>query len=313
MPPVKSGSALAELSSQLAAAVENVGSSVVAIHARRRIPSSGVVWREGVIVGASHTVRRDEEIPVTLATGESTTATIAGRDTATDLVALRLKSAKPPVAARADADGLRVGSLVLAVGRPGRSTTASFGIVSAVAEGWRTWQGSRVDRALRLDLAIYDGFSGGPLVHASGGVLGVNNSALARGTPMALPAAVIDTVLDELLERGHVRRAYLGVAVHPVALSAALVKQHRFAQETALMVLSVAEGGPAESAGVFVGDVLVEANGQSLRRPTDLLDALSSVRDRGVLKLTILRAGTTKSLSVTPRDRETAGAREESE
>lgn len=307
MSPSKSSGALAELSSQLASAVETAGNSVVAIHARRRIPSSGIVWRDGVIVSASHTVRRDDDITITLPSGDSITATVAGRDAASDLVALRAKTAKSHVASRADADALRVGSLVLAVGRPGRSVTASFGIVSAVGEGWRTWQGARVDRVLRLDLAIYDGFSGGPLVDASGNVLGLNNSALARGTPMALPASAIDRVLDELLARGHVRRAFIGVAVHPVALSATVVKQHQLPHDTALVVMSVADGAPAESAGVVVGDVLIEANGQPLRRPTDLLDALSSVREGESLELKLLRGGTMKSVSIIPGDR---GARE---
>jgi S1-C subfamily serine protease len=254
-------------------------------------------------------VRRDDDIPVSLPSGESVTATIAGRDAATDLVALRVKGAgaKSHVARRGDADALRVGSLVLAVGRPGRNVSASFGIVSAVGEGWRTWQGARVDRVLRLDLAVYDGFSGGPLVDASGGVLGLNNSALARGTPMALPASAIDRVLDELLERGHVRRAFIGVAVHPVALSATLAKQHQLPHDSALVVMSVADGAPAERAGVIVGDVLVEANGQPLRRPTDLLDALSNVRESQSLELKLLRGGTLKSVSVVPGDR---GARE---
>ena len=297
------GGALAELSSQLAAAVETVGNSVVAIHARKRIPSSGVVWRDGVIVSASHTVRRDGEIEVVLPSGDNATATIAGRDAATDLIALRIDGAKRHVAAKADADAARVGALVLAVGRPGRNVSASFGIISAVGEGWRTWQGARVDRVLRLDLAVYDGFSGGPLVDGSGAVLGINNSALARGAPMALPAAAVDRVLDELLERGHVRRPYIGVAVQPIVLPASLVKQHKLDQETALLLISVAEGSGAESAGLFVGDVLLEAGGQTLRRPTDLLDALSNVRGGEALKLKFLRGGAVKSVSVTPADR----------
>src|SRR5881275_1873942 len=262
-----SSSTLSELSSQLATAVETAGRSIVAINARRRIPSSGIVWRDGVVVSASHTVRSDDEIPVTLPNGDSTVAKVAGRDSATDLIALRVEGTKPYVAPRADLSSLRVGSLVLAVGRPGRNVSASFGIVSAVGEGWRTWQGARVDRVLRLDLAIYDGFSGGPLVDASGGVLGVNNSALARGTPMALPASAVDRVLDELLERGHVRRPFIGVAVQPVALSASVVKQHGLADAGGLLILSIAESSPAEKAGILLGDVLLEADGQSLSRP----------------------------------------------
>jgi len=303
-PKSESGSnTLVELSSQLAAAVEIAGNSVVAIHARRRIPSSGIVWRDGVIVSASHTVRRDDEIPVTLPNGDSTVATVAGRDPATDLIALRIKSAKSYVAPRADSSSLRVGSLVLAVGRPGRSVSASFGIISAVGEGWRSWQGARIDRVFRLDLSVYDGFSGGPLVDASGAVLGLNNSALARGTPMALPAKAVDRVLDELLESGHVRRPFIGVAVQPVALSASLVKQHQLGHDSGLLIVSIADASPADKAGVLLGDVLLEANGQSIGRPDDLLDALSSVETGGAVALKLLRGGTIKTVSVTPADR----------
>ena len=303
-PKSESGSsALVELSSQLAAAVEIAGNSVVAIHARRRIPSSGIVWRDGVIVSASHTVRRDDEMPVTLPNGDSTVATVAGRDPATDLIALRIKGAKSHVAPRADSSSLRVGSLVLAVGRPGRNVSASFGIISAVGEGWRSWQGARIDRVFRLDLSVYDGFSGGPLVDASGAVLGLNNSALARGTPMALPAKAVDRVLDELLESGHVRRPFIGVAVQPVALSASLVKQHQLGHDSGLLIVSIADASPADKAGVLLGDVLLEANGQSISRPDDLLDALSSVESGGAVTLKLLRGGTIKTVSVTPADR----------
>ena len=306
MSPSKSGGAsstLAELSSQLAAAVERAGNSIVAIHARRRIPSSGIVWRDGLIVSARHTVKRDDEVPVTLPGGQSVTATVVGRDSATDLIALRIEDAKSHVAVKADAGALKVGSLVLAVGRPGSEVAASFGIISAIGKGWRTWQGARIDTVLRLDLAVYDGFSGGPLVDASGAVLGVNNSALARGTPVTLPAAAVDRVLDELLEHGRVRRPFVGVAAQPVALSASIVKHHELADDSALLIVSVADGSPADSAGVLVGDVLLEANGKSLSRPTDLLDALSDVPVGESLRLKVLRGGTVKSVSVTPTDR----------
>ena len=299
----KSDSTLTELSAQLVTAVEVAGNSVVAIHARRRIPSSGIVWRDGVIVSASHTVRRDDEITVTLPSGDTAVATIAGRDPATDVIALRVEGAKSHVAPKADSSSLRVGSLVLAVGRPGRNVTASFGIISAVGEGWRTWQGARIDRVLRLDLSVYDGFSGGPLVDATGAVLGLNNSALARGTPMALPGNAVDRVLDELLERGHVRRPFIGVAVQPVGLSASTLKQHGLSNDTGLLVLSIADASPAEKAGLLLGDVLLEANGQALARPDDLLDALSSVPSGSSLKLKVLRGGTIKTVSVTPADR----------
>ena len=310
MSPAKQKNPIAELSASLADAVETAGKSIVAIHARRRIPSSGVVWRDGIIVSASHTVRTDGDVAVSLPNGDSARATVVGRDAATDLVVLRLNGGSTTVAQRADTDAARIGSLVLAVGRPGRKVTASFGIVSAIADDWRGAAGGRIDRVLRLDLSIYDGFSGGSLVDSNGAVIGIDNSALARGTPTALPASTVDRVIDELLERGHIRRPFIGVAVQQVALNAATVARHKLSRDGGLVVVSIADGSPAESAGLLIGDVLLSAGGQPLRRPTDLLDALSTVADGASLELEHLRGGVTAKSNVTPIDR---GAREPSE
>lgn len=304
----KGTNALAELSSQLAAAVEQIGGHTVAIHARRRIPSSGVIWREGVIVSASHTVRRDGDVRVKLPSGDDVVAHVAGRDAATDLVVLRAPEVKAPPAPRAEASAARVGSFVLAVGRPGRTMTASFGIVSAEVEGWRSGSGARLDRVLRLDLAVYDGFSGGPLVDASGGVIGIDNSALARGGAAAFPASVVDTVVDELLTRGHIRRPFIGVGVHPVALGSALVNRNNLTQDVALVVVSIAEGEAADAAGIMLGDLLIAVDGRALARPSDLVDALSSVPEGGSLRATVLRGGLPQEITIEPRDRDREAA-----
>ena len=299
---------LAELSSQLSAAVEQIGGHIVAIHARRRIPSSGVIWREGVIVSASHTVRRDGDVRVKLPSGDDVVAHVVGRDAATDLVVLRAPEVKSPPAPRADVNAARVGSFVLAVGRPGRTVTASFGIVSADVDGWRSGSGARLDRVLRLDLAVYDGFSGGPLIAASGGVIGIDNSAFARGGAAALPASVVDPVVDELLTRGHIRRPFIGVGVHPVALGSAVVERNDLSHDGALVVVSLAEGEAADVAGILLGDLLIAVDGRPLARPSDLLDALSGVSEGGSLRATVLRGGVPHEVTIEPRDRDRGGA-----
>lgn len=311
----KSTNPLAQLSASLADAVETAGRSIVAIHARRRIPSSGVVWRDGIVVSASHTTRRDGEVAVSLPSGEPARATVIGRDAATDLVVLKLNgaSASPTVAQRAADDSARIGSLVLAVGRPGRKVSASFGIVSAAADDWRSAQGKRIGGVLRLDLSIYDGFSGGPLVDASGAVIGIDNSALARGVPVALPAPTVDRVVDELLEHGHMRRPFIGVAVQHVTLNAAIVARHKLSHGSGLVVVSLADGSPADSAGLLLGDVLLAAGGQPLRRPTDLLDALSIAADGAALPIELLRGGSVQTASITPIDRAARDAEGEDE
>jgi S1-C subfamily serine protease len=304
----RGSSALVALSSELADAVERAGRSTVAIHARRRIPSSGVVWRPGVIVAASHTIRRDDDITLTLASGETVAATLAGRDSGTDLAVLRLANGAPATAAAtlAPEDSLRVGALVLAVGRPGDSVTASLGAISAVGGEWRTWQGGRVDRFVRLDLAIYDGFSGGPLVDAAGRVLGVNTSGLTRAAPITIPVSTVERVADELLTKGHVRRGYAGLAVQPVELPERLAREHDLPSNGALLVVAVEPGGPADRAGILLGDVLVSIGGSPLAEPMDLLAGLGG---REPVEVRLVRGGAPLTVSLTPGDRPSRGGR----
>ena len=288
-------SVLAGLSHDLSSTVELVGRSVVAINARRRIPSSGIVWRPGVVVTASHTIARDEDIGITLASGRTAAATLAGRDPTTDVAVLRLEDAAVPPVERGDDGDLQVGRLVLALGRPGPGITASLGIISAVGGEWRTWQGGRVERFVRLDLAIYDGFSGGPLVEAGGKVLGLNTSGLSRALALALPASTVDRVADQLLASGRVSRGYLGLAVQPVQLPEPL--------QLGLVVVKLESGGPAEQAGLLLGDILTALDGQELADPADILAALGAERVGKPIEVRLLRGGEQRSVAVTVGER----------
>jgi S1-C subfamily serine protease len=294
---------LAGLSHDLASTVELVGRSVVAIHARRRIPSSGVVWRPGVVATAAHTVTRDEDLTVTLASGRTAAATLAGRDPSTDLAVLRLEDAAVPPVERADAAALQVGRLVLALGRPGPQVTASLGIISAVGGEWRTWQGGRIEHFVRLDLAIYDGFSGGPLVEAGGRVLGLNTSGLSRATALAIPAATVDRIADQLLASGRVRRGYLGLAVQPVQLPARLREGLGVPGRLGLVIVNLEAAGPAETAGLLLGDVLVALDGEAVGDPSDLLAALGPDRVGRPVELRLVRGGRLETVPVTIGER----------
>ncbi len=317
-----SGGPLAALSDDLAAAVETVGRSVVAIHARRRIPASGFVWQPGVIVAAHHTIQRDDDITVTLHDGRTASATLAGRDPSTDLAVLRLAdgnaasgsgtaagdsdaaaggSAAPAVATAEAAP--RVGHLVLALGRPGSTVTASLGIVSAVGGEWRTWQGGTIDRFIRLDLSVYDGFSGGPLVDADGRVVGINTSGLARATALTVPAATVARVAAQLLARGHVARGWLGIATQPVRLPAALQRSLGLEADGGLVVVNVEPDSPADKGGVLIGDILLALDGQAVRDPGDVLAALDGDRIGKTVALQVARGGRAEQVSVTVGER----------
>jgi len=294
---------LSAVSNDLAAAVDTVGRSVVAIHARRRIPASGVVWQPGVVVAAHHTVQRDDDITVSLHDGSSVSATLAGRDPSTDLAVLRLADAAgaPPVAPAAEPP--RVGQLVLALGRPGGSVTASLGIVSAVGGEWRTWQGGAIDRFVRLDLAVYDGFSGGPLVDAAGRVIGLNTSGLARATAVTVPASTVARVMGQLLARGHVARGWLGIATQPVRLPPALQRSLGSESDAGLVVVNVEPDSPADRGGVLIGDILVALDDRAVRDPGDVLAALGGEQIGHAVGLRIVRGGKAETVSVTVGER----------
>ena len=308
-----SGKNLRALSDDLAGAVERAGRSVVAIHARPRIPASGIYWRDGVVVAASHTIRKEQDIAVTLADGTRAQAQLVGRDGGTDIAVLRFDSTPTAkaltLADRAADDALRVGSLVLAVGRPGDGgVTASLGVISTVGERWRTWSGGEIDRFVRLDLAVYDGFSGGALVDAEGSVLGVNCSALARGTPLTIPNATVERVVEALLTRGHVARAYLGVAMQPVRLTRSLAERLKLSETAGgVLVVMVESDSPADRGGLLVGDVIISADGHDMAEPQDVAELLGAERVGGKLELRVVRGGELKNLSLTVGERGQAG------
>src|SRR6266567_818037 len=251
---------LAALSNEIAAAVAKAAPQVVAVHARPRFSSSGVFWRPGVIVTAEHTIRREEEITVTLPDGTNVPATLAGTDPGTDIAVLRIEAATqtPGVTTGAPAPG----TLALTVGRSEDSgPNATLGIISASSGEWRTWRGGRLDHYLRLDLTLYPGSDGGAVIDTAGQVIGIATSALSRIAGLAIPSVTVDRVVDEILARGRVARGYLGVGLQPVELP-----DHR----RGLIVLSLEPDGPAAKAGVLIGDILVSLGGSAVDDTDDI-------------------------------------------
>lgn len=290
------GEVLSSLSNGLAAAVDTASPAVVRVEARPRLAGSGIVWSPaGIIVTAQHTIERDDNIKVGLPDGQTVPATLVGTDPTTDLAVLRAEASGLTPPTWANIDDLRVGHLVLALGRPGRTIQATLGIVSALGESWRTPVGGKVDRYLQTDVVMYPGFSGGPLVDVAGNALGLNTSALRR-VSLSIPASTLRRVVEALLAHGRVRRGYIGIGSQPVRLPAALNEQ--LGQETGLLVVSVEPASPAESAGVLLGDVLVSLNGQPLRRLEELLAYLSEDRIGTAMPLRIVRGGQLQEITM---------------
>ena len=291
--PEISNPTLASISDDLAAAVEYAGRQAVAINARQRIPSSGVLWREGVVVTANHTVKREEEITVMLPDGRAVSAALAGRDPGTDLAVLKLDVTGTHVAGTVDASSLRIGHMVLAVGRVGeRGVSASLGIISMLGGPWRTWRGGQIDQYVRPDVTLYPGFSGGPLVDAQGRIIGINTSALSRHGGLTIPAVTINRVVDELLAKGHIARAYIGVGMYPVRLPGSLKERLGLkAGQGGVIVISVEPDGPADRAGLLIGDVVIALDGVPVGDTDDVQAVLGSERVGKSLKASIIRGG----------------------
>jgi S1-C subfamily serine protease len=305
-------SALLALSNDFAAAVERAGRAVVAVNARPRMPSSGVHWRQGVIVTAEHTIKREEEISVMLPDGRSIPATLAGRDASTDLAVLRLQGGEFPTAEIGESAMLKVGHLVLALGRPGElGLSASMGVVSALGGAWRTWSGGQIDQFVRLDLALYPGFSGGPLVDAQGRVVGVNTSG-PRSMVLAIPTSTVNRIVDQLLEKGRIARGYLGLGMQPVRLPDALKNTLNLPTHGGIIVVAIEPDSPAERAGMLIGDVLVALDGRPMSDTADVLAMLGPERVGAEVKASIIRGGVLSELMIPvgerPRRRGNRGA-----
>jgi S1-C subfamily serine protease len=292
-------SVLESISNDFAAAAEQAGGSVVAVHARRWMPTSGIEWKKGVIVTAHHGVRRDEEIKVSLGGDRVVAAKLAGRDPSTDLAVLRIEESTARGPKFGDSTQLRLGHLVLALGRTRRGDlVASSGMVGGFSGKWKSFRGGQLDQHIRLDLALYPGFSGGPLVNARGEIVGINTRGLSRGRAVTVPVATVNRVVEELLEKGHIARPYLGIAMQPVTLPAGVTALAGRQAHIGLVVMHAESGGPAEKAGVLLGDVVVGIAGKSVEDVDTIQTLLATAKVGDTVAAEVYRGGQMKQLSI---------------
>jgi S1-C subfamily serine protease len=183
-----------------------------------------------------------------------------------------------------DIDDLAVGNLALAIGRPGRTARASLRAIGVLGPEVETPRGGKLDRYVESDRQIPRGFAGGPLVDVDGAVIGMNTRTLMRGADIAVTTATLRRVVAELQAHGGIRRGYLGVGAYPTGQGA--------------LVASLEDGGPAATAGILVGDILVEVDGDAVHGPDSLRSALAD-RPGKQVKVVLIRAGQRQELDVT--------------
>jgi len=290
-----------DLSNALAGAVERAAGSLFAVHGRPRLPSTGVHWRAGLIVTASHTVEPDREVTLTAPDGRTLSAQVAGRDPGLDIAVLRAEVGGVPPADVHNGE-LRVGHLVLALGTGPR---ASAGIVSAldVRGGRRREPGAM----LAVDLTLYPGFSGGPLVDMLGRVVGITTSGPSRHLQCAVRAAEVTRLTEHVVRGGRIPRAYLGVSTQPVVLPNDLRGRLSLTQRTAVIVVNVASESPAATAGLVIGDVILSIAGHEIAEPGDLVTVLQPDRVGHAVAMSVLRGGEPRQIQVTVGERPSRG------
>jgi S1-C subfamily serine protease len=291
------------LSKSITETIEAVQDSIVTVHGGGRSTSSGVVWRPGVVVTVRQGLRRSDSLQVAHR-GEPFAATLAGTDPGTDLAVLRIDPGATKPATTSNAPSVRVGELVLAVGRSSLGDiSASSGIVARLGSAWRTWRGGQMDRLIRPDLQLYVGQSGSALVNEGRQVLGINSSALARSAVITVPAATIDRVVDAILERGHVPRPFLGAAMQAVPVPEAQRAHFGEGVDEALLVLHVEPNAPAASGGILVGDLLLSVDGHAVHNVHEVQHRLSSLKVGDPVVIGVVRGGVKMDLKVVLADR----------
>jgi S1-C subfamily serine protease len=290
----------ADFSNQLADAVQTAAAWTVRVQARRGPPASGITIGPDLILTADHVVdpAREDQIRIGLPDGTEVAGAVVGRDPTTDVAILRAAGASLAAASPAAAEP-RTGALALAVARPSSEVQASLGLVTGLSGPARTRRGGMLERFIQVDAVLYPGFSGGPLVDASGNVLGMVTSGLGFGGPsIAIPWSLTAQVADTISKHGKVPRGYLGIGSQPIALSSA-AKDLASGQERGLLVVQVADGGPAASAGFLQGDILVRLDGNGVSNADDLQSLLSPNRVGSQVTASVVRGGELKDLTVT--------------
>lgn len=249
---------------------------------------------DGFLLTSAHVVAGAESGTAAFADGRSTRFTVVGADPLSDLAVLRAETSGVTTAELGDADELRIGQLVIAVGNPmGLAGSVTAGVVSGLGRSLPARDGRHVrliDDVIQTDAALNPGNSGGALADSDGRVVGVNTAVAGYGLGLAVPVnATTRRIIADLLTEGEVRRAYLGVAGMPVPLAPPLAE--RFGQREGLRVVEVVPDSPAGVAGIYLGDILLSAGGEKLTSMQVMQRLMLGPAIGSRLQITLLRKG----------------------
>ncbi|HRP12089.1 MAG TPA: trypsin-like peptidase domain-containing protein [Terricaulis sp.] len=263
--------------------------------------SGVIISPDGYALTNHHVVREAGRVEAVLHDGAVAKAEIVGADPDTDLALLRLSGGGHTAAALGDSDELRVGELAIAIGNPlGLQATVTAGVISALRRTLRSEGGRLIEDVIQTDAALNPGNSGGALVDYDGAVVGVNTAIIggAQGLCFAVPINTAKRIIPELMREGRVARGWFGIAGQTQALSRALTRRLELTHESGVLVAGLSPGGPAEQAGLRVGDVVLSLDGAPLASVDEIHKLLTRERIGRRVSLSVLRDGALTQLSL---------------
>jgi S1-C subfamily serine protease len=297
-------------STAVVGAVERVRPAVVHIRVERGgktgaegAGSGFIIAPDGYLLTNSHVARGASALEVTLPDGRTAAAELVGEDPDSDLAVVKIGAPSLAHTRLADSSRVRVGQIAIAIGSPyGFQHTVTAGIVSALGRSMRSQTGRLLDNIIQTDAALNPGNSGGPLVSASGDVIGVNTAVIrpAQGICFAIAANTAERVAVQLIHEGRVRRAYLGVGGHDTPIARRIVRHFDLVHESGVRVSTVDKDSPAAAAGVRAGDLIVAFADDVVAGIDDLQRLLTGRRIGDDVDLVVLRRDQRLVLRTTP-------------
>jgi S1-C subfamily serine protease len=295
--------------------VKKVGPAVVAIGIKKtesprrfggESDGSGsgmIIAPDGFVLTNDHVVENTKSVEVTFTDGHTFGAEIIGTDPATDIAVVRVSGGRFPTVELGDSESLSVGQLAIAIGNPlGFQSTVSAGVISALGRALRSRSGRLIENVIQTDVALNPGNSGGPLVDSRGRVIGINTAmiSMAQGISFSIPVNTAKWVAGELVMRGKVRRAYLGIGVQGRPISRRLQRVLEKAVSSLVEVVSIEPKGPAAQADLRAGDFILDAGDRQIDTVDDLHRFLAAHTPGAPLHITVLRDNERRVLLVIP-------------
>lgn len=257
------------------------------------------ITQDGYILTNNHLVKNTCSLKVALLDGSEYDAKIIGSDPNTEVALIKVEGSNFPFLPLADSDNVRVGQWAIAIGNPFElEATVTVGVISAKN---RKTTGISWENYLQTDAAINPGNSGGPLLNINAEVIGINTAILTKsggymGLGFAIPSNMASHIADQLLEHGHISRGYLGVLAQ--SLTPEMAESLGLNTTNGVVVVEVADGSPAQKAGLQPEDIILKINGKPLTHQTNLTHEIALMQPGTVTTLTINRDGKEKDLKV---------------